>query len=104
MSYDFYSSCVDWPTGDVNTEGGLSDLINDRIEITRRTFLKHTDYRQVRWLAMGCGYAQHPSQGLTMAGDAYIEYFRSKLHGKRVYGFRWSSIEYVFVKQEEAQP
>jgi hypothetical protein len=38
---------------------------------------------------------------LTMAGDYHVEYFRSTLHGCRVYGFRHSAIEYVFTRRGE---
>jgi len=99
MSYGFYRNCVNWPEDDVDEEGGLSDLINDRIAISRRTFLKHVDRDSLFTVEAGLGYEGHYKQGLTMAGDYHIEYFRSKLHGKRVYGFRWSAIEYVFVEQ-----
>ena len=97
MSYEFYCNCVSWPPRDVRREGGLSDLINDRVEISRRTFLKHVNREDLKTQEYECGYQQHPRQGLTMAGDQYVEYFRSRWHGKRVYGFRWSSIEYVFI-------
>jgi hypothetical protein len=76
--------------------GGLSDLINDRREISRRAFLQHVDREELAEIERGLGYFAHPSQGLTMAGDYHVEYFRSKLHGRRVYGFRHSGIEYVF--------
>lgn len=96
QTYHFFSSCVGWEPSDVDNEGGLISLIDDRIEITRETFLKHVDSETLADMAEGMGYARHPKQGLTMAGDFHIEYFRSKHHGERVYGFRHSAIEYVF--------
>ena len=43
------------------------------------------------------GYVKNAaSGGLTMSSDWAIEYFRSVLHGQRVYGFCHSAIEYVF--------
>lgn len=98
--YRFYCDCVSWPGNDVRTEGGLSDLINDRVEITRKTFLQYANRDDLQQLEEGLSYSRHPKQGLTMAGDQYVEYFRSKLHGKRVYGFRHSAIEYVFTLEE----
>ena len=95
--YNFYSNCVSWPE-DAFLDGGLSDMIDNAIDISRKTFLNHVDNSELSDIAEGFGYAKHPSQGLTMAGDWHISYHRSKLHGKRVYYFRYSAIEYVFTK------
>ncbi len=94
--YSFYTNCVCWPPNDVTCPGGLSDLIEERREISRRTFLKHIDREELAEMAEGLSYAKHPAQGLTMAADLHIEYFRSRHHGRRVYGFRHSAIEFVF--------
>jgi hypothetical protein len=96
MNMNFYCDCVSWPRSDVHNQGGLCDLVDDRREITRRTFLEHANRGDVRELESGLGYSAHHRQGLTMAADWHVEYFRSKLHGRRVYGFRHSAIEYVF--------
>lgn len=92
--YSFYHSCVGWPQADVHCEGGLCDMIDQRCQITRRTLLKHVDRDELKDLEEQLGYGPW----LHMASDWAVEYFRSKLHGKRVYGFRHSAIEYVFVK------
>ena len=97
--YKYYNNCVSWPSYDVSRNGGLSDMIDNAIEITRKTFLKHVNKYDLKGLGMDLGYAEHPSQGLTMAGDWHVSYHRSKLHDKRVYYFAHSSIEYVFTKQ-----
>lgn len=97
--FRFDRSCVNWPTADVDAAGGLRDLIDERQQITRRTFLAHVDTAE-RWtIEHDLGYAVHPSNGLTMAGDTHVEYFRSRWHGRRVYGFVHSAIEYVFVRR-----
>lgn len=96
MTCCYYNNCVNWPQGDVFCKGGLSDMIKDRRQVTRRTFLSHVDRDGLRELEEDLGYSLHPSQGLTMASDWHVEYFVSRLHGKRVYGFRHSCIEYVF--------
>lgn len=96
MIYNYLNNCVNWPENDVDTKGGLSDLIGERISISRTTFLKHVNRDDLSELESLLGYASHPKQGLTMPSDWHVEYFRSKLHGKRVYGFRHSAIEYVF--------
>jgi len=71
-------------------------MIDDAIEITRKTFLKHVDRNSLKDTEISLGYEQHPRQGLTMAGDYYVSYHRSLLHNKRVYYFEHSAIEYVF--------
>jgi hypothetical protein len=97
IMYRFYHSCVDWPE-DAFIDGGLSEMIDSAIDITRRTFLKHVDDGELADIAEKLGYDWHHSQGLTMAGDWSIGYYRSKLYGKRVYYFTHSAIEYVFIK------
>ena len=95
-TFRFFNNCVGWEPKDVHADGGLCDLIDDRISIERSTFLKHIDRNELNDIARQLGYDSHPKQGLTMAGDFHIEYFRSKHHGEKVYGFRHSAIEYVF--------
>lgn len=97
--YRFYSTCVGWPERDVHREGGLCDLIDVALEISRRTFLKYVDREEQREIEQGLSYALHPKQGLTMAQDWHVRYFRSRWHGRRVYGFWHSGIEYVFVRE-----
>lgn len=97
--FKFYCNCVCWPRNDVDADGGLNDLIAASEPITRATFLKHVDRSDLRNLERNLQYASHPSQGLTMAADWSVSYFRSKLHGRTVYGFDWSAIEYVFVPE-----
>jgi len=92
--YRFYSDCVSWPRHDVDSEGGLCDLIDARLAITRRTFLQHVDRQRLAELEKNLGYGPW----LHMASDWHVEYFRSKWHGKRVYGFRHSAIEFVFTE------
>lgn len=74
-------------------------MIDAAEQITRRTFLRHVDRQQLDTLTDLLGYVQHPSQGLTLAQDRAVGYYRSRLHGQRVYFFRWSAIEYVFAQE-----
>lgn len=99
--YSLYCNCVDWPRSDVDREGGLCDLIDTSVTITRRTFLQHVDRQELRALEQLLGYEAHHRQGLTMAGDWHVSYFRSRHHGERVYGFCHSAIEYVFKQVKE---
>jgi hypothetical protein len=98
MSFQYFNNCVSWDRNDVDEEGGLVDMINDAIDITRQTFLKHVDRDSLREVEASLNYEDHPKKGLTMAADWTVSYHRSKLHGKRVYFFKHSAIEYVFVK------
>ena len=90
----YFNNCVNWDQRDID---GLTDMIDNNLDISRKTFLKHIDKEEMQAVEDDLGYAQHPSQGLTMAGDYHVSYHRSKLHGKRCYYFRHSSIEYVFI-------
>jgi hypothetical protein len=95
MPLRFYSDCVGWPRHDVDT--GLVPMIEGARTITRRTFCRHVHPGDLADLEAQLSYATHPRQGLTMAGDWAVSYHRSKLHGRRVYYFRHSAIEFVFV-------
>lgn len=97
----FYSNCVGWPRDDVSTPGGLSDMIDQGVSITRRTFLQHVDRDDLAKLETSLGYALRGSVELTMARDWAVSYHRSALHGKRVYYFCHSAIEYVFTEGGE---
>jgi hypothetical protein len=94
MTYTFYNNCVSWPPHDVWRSGGLCDMIDSGITITRRTFLRNVGQSALAEFEAGLGY---PFGKLTMAGDCAVSYLRGKLHGHRVYWVDHSSIEYVFV-------
>lgn len=95
-TYRFFNNCVSWDSADVHVDGGLSSLIDDRTSIERSTYLQYVDHDELKEIELSLGYSKHYKQGLTMAGDTHVEYFRSKHHGERVYGFRHSAIEFVF--------
>jgi len=91
----FYCTCVDWPKNDIDSDSGLCDMVDRSIDITRATFLKHVDKMDLSLLESGLGY----NSDFKMSHDYAVSYHRSKLHGKRVYYFRHSAIEYVFTKR-----
>jgi hypothetical protein len=95
--YSYYGNCVSWDPNDVDNAGGLIELIDNQMNITRRTLLKWVDRYKLADLEDILGYENHHSKGLTMAADWHVTYFKSRLHGELVYGFRHSGIEYVFV-------
>jgi len=93
---EYYKSCADFSLHEANKEGGLIDMIDNAIDITRETFLKHVNRDSLRDVEASLGYEPHPSQGLTMAGDYHVSYHRGKLYGKVAYFFNHSSIEFIF--------
>lgn len=97
----FYNNCVNWRKDDVDTAGGLCDMIDGSRNITRRAFLHHVDRQDMRELEEGLSYSRHPKQGLTMAKDWHVSYSKSKLHGQTVYFFTHSGIEHVFTEFNE---
>lgn len=97
MTYQYFNNCVNWDDSDVHVDGGLVSLIDSSQNITRKTFLRKVNIDELRGIEDSLGYVAHHKQGLTMAGDYHVAYFRSYHHGKRVYGFVHSAIEYVFM-------
>ena len=98
MKFTYLNNCVNWWRDDVRSKGGLIDMVQDAVEITRRTFVRHVDRQELREQELTLGYCRHPKQGLTMASDGCVRYYKSKLHGELVYFFDNSSIEYVFAR------
>lgn len=74
-------------------------MIDDSTEVTRATFLRHVCRDQVTSIERLLGYTPG---GMLMSQDSHVTYHKSKLHGKRVYYFRHSAIEYVFTREGEA--
>jgi hypothetical protein len=77
----------------------INKIIDNSREITRKTFLKHVNSENLKQLELSLGYAAHHTQGLTMAGECHVSYYKSKHKNKTVYYFSHSSIEYVFTKR-----
>lgn len=95
-TFNFYNNCVNWSQSDIDS---LTEVIDNQLAITRATFLKHVNKDDLKELEQGLSYAEHHTQGLTMAGDWHVGYFRSTMNGVRVYGFVHSAIEYVFTSE-----
>jgi hypothetical protein len=75
----------------------ITAMIDVAREITRKTFLKHVDRASLVELERSLGYAAHPRQGLTLAGDYHVQYAKSTFRGRPCVYLTWSCIEYVFV-------
>ena len=93
MRYYYYTNCVNWPHP-VHEPEGLFDMINRNITITRATFEKHVSVEHLRKLEKELGY----NFKMRMSADYYVTYHRSKLYGEWVYYFRYSAMEYIFMK------
>ncbi len=74
-------------------------MVDNAIQVSRQTFLKHVSRSDLHEIEAALGYESNPQKGETMAGDYHVSYHRSKLHGKRVYYFQHSAIEYVFTRR-----
>ena len=97
--FSYKTNCVSWDPLDIDS---LQNIIDNAIEITRRTFLKHTFKEEISFLESSLGYAKHYKQGLTMFQDWCVSYHRSKCNGRRCYFFCHSAIEYLFFGDENA--
>lgn len=89
----YFNCCVNWDLKDVNTEGGLCDMISSGRSISRRTFLKHVAKESYKDVEQMLGY---PIGKLTMKKDWHVQYYKGKLHGQEVVWLTHSAIEYVF--------
>lgn len=89
----FLSTCVAWPENELEA---LNHMIAQKVSIKRAAFLRHVDTKELARIELSLGYFKHPRAGLTMAGDWHVNYWRSRLWGRWVYGFDWSCIEHVF--------
>lgn len=90
--YTYRTNCTE------STERLIRNMLDhdENREITRATFLKYVDRESLRAVEDILGYEGHPSQGLTMAGDGYVTYWKSFYRGRPCVYFSWSAIEYIF--------
>lgn len=56
MVLEFYCDCVAWDRKDIPA---LCDLVDQAIDITRRTFLKHVSDIDLHYIEDLLGYARH---------------------------------------------
>jgi hypothetical protein len=73
-TFQFHSTCVDWSRRDCDAGGGLHDMIDASVNITRRTMLRAVGAKQLHEIEAKLGYSNHPKRGLTMAGDYHVSY------------------------------
>lgn len=94
LLFTYLTNCINCPglEGMTYAEAGQAIQAMQDIPkgITRRTFLRH--------VAEQFGYARHPFQGLTMAKDWMVHYYKSTFRGRPCYYFDHSRIEYIFTQ------
>jgi hypothetical protein len=74
-------------------------MVDNNIEITRSTFLKHVNRVDLKELETRLGY----SRDFHIINDWHVTYHRSKLEGKRVYYLCHSAIEYIFKQKNRSE-
>ena len=96
LSYAF--RCIEAP--DVPA---LIEMVDSGRNVTRATFLRHIGgVSELAPVSRSLGYVDHPSQGLTMAGDYHVSYSLSTYKGRACGFLTWSTIEYVWTEGGEA--
>lgn len=95
--FEFVTSCVDVPRGDVDS---LHEMIDKARPIEYGTFFRHVDHGSVAALF---GYERDKRQGLTLRGDWHIAYYSSSYKGKRCVYLVHSAIEYIFQEGRGAE-
>lgn len=86
----FKGTCVKLSVGFLNAIDGSAR------KITRQTFLRNVDQREMSSLEDSLGYGDH----LRMSKDWNVSYWSSKYNGQPVYFFDWSRIHHVFMGVE----
>jgi hypothetical protein len=89
----YLGRCVEWPLSDV---AALVDMIDRAEKVGLVTLRKRIGPSLLGMFAASQGYVRKVADGLVLAGDPYVTYHRSVLHGETVYFVRHSAIEYIF--------
>lgn len=89
--YKYAFNCVSPPNVD-----DLVDMVDNAIDITYRTFIKHVDWRELARIFDYYEWAN--GKGLRLKDDWAVTFHRSKYGKHRVYYVCHSSIEYIFMK------
>lgn len=100
----FLGDCINSfsPKG-VNRIGGLLDMKSNASEISRGAFVKKVKNEDLMALSDYLGYVRHHKNGMTMAADTSICYFRSSLFFKQVIYMDHSSVFYIFAEPQSLE-
>lgn len=80
-TFFFYKSCEQIGSGELDY---LNEMIDNAIDITRETFMKHCDIGNMDYQL---GYERRSNAGLTMKSDPYIGYYKSNFADMPCYFF-----------------
>ena len=86
--YRYETNCIS-ANGD-----DISQMMDEAVPITYRTFRRHCDIQD--WLSDKV-YTRNSNQGITLANDWAVSYFKSRYRGQTCYVLSWSSIEYIWL-------
>lgn len=90
-SYRFETNCVDSSDG-----AAIRSMVEAGRQISRGTFLRYVEREHLWEVERTLHYDRWPRQGLTMAKDWHVAYFRSCYLGRPCVYFVHSAIEWVF--------
>ena len=65
-------------------------------EIQYETFLRNVGARNLRPVTKDLSYEWDARNGLTLKGDPFVRYFKSRYQGAPCYYFCYSRMEYIF--------
>lgn len=92
----FWKSCVQFHGASVDD---LIDYIDGARKIQYKTFLSHVYSDQFASMAKDLGYSLKRSDGLVIQDDYTVSFYASKYKKHRVYFFKWSAIEHIYVNE-----
>lgn len=90
FKYNYLTNCVCAKAED------LDPMIDDALEITYNTFMKHIDAKEIKELFPS--YDHDARIGLTLKNDWHVRYYRSEYKRIKCYYIVHSAIEYIFVR------
>lgn len=95
MPYRYVGRCVELDGQDI------TEMTEKATKVSRVTFGTNIGRDNYLLISDGLGYSRHHMQGLTLAKDYHVGYYRSQYRGKPCYYMVHSLIEHVFVKETD---
>ena len=102
--FRFLTNCVNAGGLPFMTYARAGEAINQMkdaaTQVTRKTFMQHVNREDLRELEDQLGYARHYKQGLVMANDYHVSYWKGVFAGEPCFYFDHSLIEHIFTRKE----
>ncbi len=86
----FHTNCVSAKGADIRA------MVDTSKQITRRTFRRYLTPGAWEELSDALGYDRNARDGLTLANDQYVGYYRGIYRKQPCVYLVWSAIEYIF--------